>query len=96
MSAFHVFLRARLAAARGKQGKPVPQASPMPTPTDHRYAADVDSDGDVDAVQSFDVAEHTVAQVLDYVEANPDGCEAVREAEERGKQRSGILDHLPC
>lgn len=86
------------ACARCKQrGRKDPRDAPTPpTPTDHHYAADVDSDGDVDVVATFDVGEHTVAEVLDWVQRNPDSCDEVREAEEAGKGRVSLLDNLPC
>lgn len=45
-------------------------------------------------VDVFDPGAHTVAEVLDYVEANPDERDAVLAAEAEGKARKGILEPL--
>lgn len=40
----------------------------------------------------FDPDEHTVAEVLDHLEENPDDRESVLEAETAGKARKGVLE----
>ena len=45
----------------------------------------------VDDDDEFDPGKHSVADVLAYVEANPDDAERVLEAETAGKGRKGIL-----
>lgn len=50
-----------------------------------------EGEGDDDA---FDPADHTVDEVLDYVDSNPDEADIIRESEEAGKGRIGILDHI--
>lgn len=42
----------------------------------------------------YDPGEHTVAEVQEYVNANPDQTDAVREAEAAGKARVTLLDWL--
>lgn len=39
---------------------------------------------------SYDPSEHTVAEVQDYLDDNPDEFDAVVEAEKSGKNRQGI------
>ena len=39
---------------------------------------------------TFDPADYTVAEVLDYIAANPDQEKAVLRAERKGKNRTGI------
>lgn len=39
----------------------------------------------------FDPGDHTVAEVQDYIAANPDDADRVIEAEASGKARVGIL-----
>lgn len=41
----------------------------------------------------FDPSDHTVDEVIEYLEANPGEVEAVLAAEEEGKARSTLLDH---
>jgi hypothetical protein len=55
-------------------------------------AADA-GEGDAEA-EAFDPADHTVAEVLEHLEANPDDFEAVYAAESAGKQRSTLLAQL--
>jgi hypothetical protein len=40
----------------------------------------------------FDPSEHTVAEVQDYLEANPDDADRVLDAERAGKKRVGVAD----
>lgn len=42
----------------------------------------------------FDVSDHTVEQVMDFIEAHPDQVEAVIAQEEAGKNRSTLLSQL--
>jgi hypothetical protein len=42
--------------------------------------------------ETYDPGEYTVAEVKDYLAKHPDETDAVLEAEEAGKARSGILD----
>lgn len=44
----------------------------------------------------FDPSQHTVAAVLDHVDAEPSDCARVRAAEQSGKARSSLLSNLPC
>ena len=50
--------------------------------------------GGTRAAGAFDPAEATVAEVQDYVTANPDQLEAVTQAETSGKNRSTLVDWL--
>jgi hypothetical protein len=43
--------------------------------------------------QAYDPGDHTVAEVLAYLEAHPDQAEAVLEAEAAGKARTTLLAH---
>jgi ABC-type nitrate/sulfonate/bicarbonate transport system substrate-binding protein len=45
-------------------------------------------------VAAFDPAEHTVADVLAYLDANPDQAERVMEQEQDGKARKTLLDAI--
>ena len=40
----------------------------------------------------FDPSDHTVAEVQEYLEANPDEGKRVRKAEKAGKNRAGIVE----
>lgn len=42
----------------------------------------------------FDPGDHTVAEVLAYVEEHPDQTDAIREAEQDGKARTTLLTAL--
>lgn len=44
--------------------------------------------------ETFDPSEHTISQVLAYVQTNPDRLYAVYEAEESGKNRSTLIRQL--
>lgn len=44
--------------------------------------------------EGYDPGAHTVAEVLAYVAEHPDQADAVREAEEAGKQRITLLEAL--
>lgn len=51
-------------------------------------------DGTISADQtsaSYDPADHTVEEVLEYLEKNPDQVESVLKLEESGKARKGVL-----
>lgn len=50
-----------------------------------------DEDDDGDEALAFDPAEHSVDEVLEYIDQNPDHEEAVLAAEAKGKARKGIL-----
>lgn len=50
--------------------------------------------GTASAVEAFDPGEHTVAEVLAYLDANPDQLERVTDAELSGKARKTLLDAL--
>jgi hypothetical protein len=52
-------------------------------------SSDAESGGDV-----FDPGEHTVEEVIDYVEDNPDERDRVIKAEQDGKRRSTLLASL--
>ena len=52
------------------------------------------ADGTQTVAASFDPGEHTIAEVQDYVTANPDQAVAVRAAEATGKNRSTLLAWL--
>ena len=43
---------------------------------------------------AYDPADHTVAEVEEYVNANPDQAQAVLDAEIAGKNRSTLVDWL--
>jgi hypothetical protein len=45
-----------------------------------------------DGGDGFDPADHTVAEVWDYIDAHPDERDAVIAAEHAGKDRAGIVD----
>lgn len=63
---------------------------------DESEGVDEDADEDVDEVvdeddaDAYDPGEYSVAEVNDYLEANPDQRDAVVEAERAGKGRKGI------
>ena len=44
--------------------------------------------------ESYDPADHTVSEVVAYVQAHPDEVDAVYAAEQAGKGRTTLLDHL--
>lgn len=46
------------------------------------------------AAGTYDPAAHTVAEVVAYVETNPDQLQAVYAAEQAGKNRSTLLSAL--
>lgn len=46
------------------------------------------------ATEVFDPAQHTVHDVLDYLDANPDQTERVADAERHGRNRSTLLGHI--
>jgi hypothetical protein len=56
------------------------------------------SSGEVEAFDpstlDFDPADHTVEEVKEYVEANPQTADAILELELNGKERSGLLSFL--
>jgi hypothetical protein len=52
------------------------------------------ADGTQTVAASFDPSQHTIAEVQDYVTANPDQASAVRAAELAGKNRSTLLAWL--
>lgn len=41
--------------------------------------------------EEFDPAEHTVSEIVEHVDANPDDRDRVLEAEQDGKARKGVL-----
>ena len=61
-----------------------PPPDPEPEPEPEAKPADV----------GFDPGEHTVAEVEEYVGANPDQAAVVLAAESAGKARSTLLDWL--
>lgn len=76
---------------------PPPPSEPPPSgPDDHQYASDIDEDGDVDYVHTFDVAEHSIAEVKAHVESHPGSEQFVLDAElARGAAaRSTLIDWL--
>jgi hypothetical protein len=44
-------------------------------------------------VAGFDPSEHTVAEVVEHLDANPDDAARVLEVEQSGKARKGVLEH---
>ena len=44
------------------------------------------------AEAEFDPTDHTVAEVQEYLDANPDEAKRVRKAEKSGKNRATIVD----
>lgn len=80
----------------GPVSDPPPPPPPPTGPDDRQYHADVDEDGDVDYVHSFDVAEHTIAEVQAHVESHP-GSESHVLASEQARgasSRSTLIDWL--
>lgn len=68
----------------------VPDVREVPV-DEHDEPSDVTEEAEED---NFQVSEHTVPQVLEFVQAHPDELENVIAAEENGKQRSTLLDEL--
>jgi hypothetical protein len=62
--------------------------------TEPKDEADSPSKDDSDGESEYDPAEHTVAEVEEYVDANPDQAQAVLDAEVAGKNRSTLVDWL--
>jgi hypothetical protein len=55
-------------------------------------AADALGEAEAEDEVEFDPGEHTVAEVQDYLEANPDDADRVLDAERAGKKRVGVAD----
>lgn len=53
-----------------------------------------EAESDVSDGLSFDPADFTVAEVLDYLEEHPEDAAAVRAAEEAGENRSTLIAAL--
>ena len=59
-----------------------------PVPGIEHDSGDAAADGEP---SEFDPAEHTVADVLEYLAAHPDATDALLAAERSGKNRAGIV-----
>lgn len=51
-------------------------------------------EGDDDEDEIYDPADYTVAEVIEYAEANPEQIQDLIDAEEAGKNRSTLIAHL--
>lgn len=74
---------------------PVPQVADAPEAQETPEAPEAqETPVAPQAQETYDPGAHTVEEVRAYVEQNPQEADAVRAAEESGKARTTLLDHL--
>ena len=71
---------------------PDPEDAPEDVPEDEGESEDGESEEEQPENEGYDPADHTVAEVKDYLEKNPGELAAVLVKEKAGDNRKGILD----